>query len=89
MHMPYIKKDQRPALDSVLAPLITHLSSLPVEQQDGALNYSVTKIIKSLYPVKYFHLNRALGVLSAITHELYRRLVGPYEDEKILENGDV
>lgn len=87
--MPYIKKDKRPAIDALLAPVIKYLQSLPVEEQDGTLNYTITKIIKNLYPKKYFHFNRALGVLSAVTHELYRRVIGPYEDEKIRENGDV
>jgi hypothetical protein len=87
--MPYIKKEQRPTIDDHIAPLISHLQSLPVEEQDGALNYAVTKVIKSLYPKRYFHMNRALGVLSAIAHELYRKFIGPYEDEKIKENGDV
>lgn len=87
--MPYIKKEDRPALDATLAPLITHLRSLPEADQDGALNYSITKILKALYPVKYVHLNRAMGVLSAVTHEFYRRVIGPYEDTKITENGDV
>jgi len=87
--MPYINKNQRPHIDELLSPLIDHLKLLPVEEQDGALNYSITKIIKNLYPTRYFHLNRALGVLSAITQELYRRVIGPYEDEKIRENGDV
>ncbi|MBI4078913.1 MAG: hypothetical protein HY429_01305 [Candidatus Levybacteria bacterium] len=87
--MPYIKNEQRPQIDSLLEPLISHLKKLPTEEQDGSLNYIVTKIIKQLYPQKYFHYNRALGVLTAITHELYRRVVGPYEDTKIKENGDV
>ena len=87
--MPYIKKEQRPQIDELLVPLLKHLQSLPVEEQDGALNYSITRIMKGLYPTKYFHLNRALGVLSAVTHELYRRVIGPYEDQKIAENGDV
>ncbi len=87
--MPYIKKEQRPQIDSVIEPLLKHIQSLPVEEQDGALNYSVTKIIKHVYPKRYFHMNRALGVLSAIAHELYRHVIGPYEDEKIQENGDV
>jgi len=30
-----------------------------------------------------------LGALTATQHELYRRQVAPYEDRKILENGDV
>lgn len=87
--MPYIKKTERPVIDSLVDPLIDHLKSLPETDQDGALNYTVTKIIKHLYPQKYFHFNRALGVLTAITHELYRKIIAPYEDEKIVENGDV
>jgi len=87
--MPYIKKDQRPAIDKLVNPLIEYLKSIPVEDQDGSLNYAVTKIIKHVYPKKYFHFNRALGVLTAITHELYRKIIGPYEDTKIKENGDV
>ncbi len=87
--MPYIKKNQRSPIDKLIDPLISHLRSLPIEDQDGSLNYAVTKIIKRLYPQKYFHYNRALGVLTAITQELYRRVIGPYEDTKIKENGDV
>lgn len=87
--MPYIKQDQRPVIDKLINPLTDHLKSLPLEDQDGSLNYAVTKIIKHVYPQKYFHFNRALGVLTAITQELYRKVVGPYEDTKIKENGDV
>jgi len=87
--MPYIKKAKRPEIVKLVNPLINHLKSLPIEDQDGALNYAVTKIIKNVYPTKYFHLNRALGVLTAITYELYRVVIGPYEDSKIKENGDV
>lgn len=87
--MPYIKKEDRPALDKLIEPLINYLKSRPLEEQDGALNYSVTKILKNLYPAKYFHLNRALGVLTAIKDEFYRRVVAPHEDQKIKENGDV
>lgn len=87
--MPYIKKEDRPSIDALVDPVVAHIAALPQEAQDGALNYLVTRIIKKVYPMKYFHLNRALGVLSAITFELYRRVVSPYEDEKIKENGDV
>ena len=87
--MPYIKQEQRPEIDSLIQPLIDHLKHSNMEDIDGKLNYAVTKIIKNVYPTKYFHLNRALGVLTAITHELYRKIIGPYEDLKIQENGDV
>jgi hypothetical protein len=87
--MPYIKSNNRPPIDDIIQPLVEHLKSLPLEDQDGALNYAVTKIIKQTYLQKYFHLNRALGVLEAIKLELYRKVVAPYEDVKITENGEV
>ena len=87
--MPYIKKEHRPSIDALIDPVISHLKSLPMEDQDGSVNYLVTRIIKHVYPQKYFHYNRALGVLTAITQELYRKIVGPYEEIKIAENGDV
>jgi hypothetical protein len=45
--------------------------------------------MKGLYPPKYFNYNRAIGVLECIKLEFYRRMVGPYEDIKIKEAGDV
>jgi hypothetical protein len=87
--MPYIPKSDRPQIDELLKPLVAHLRSLPLELQDGALNYAVTRALKELYEPKYFNYNRAMGVLSSIQAEWYRRDVGPYEDKKIIENGDV
>ncbi len=87
--MPYINQDDRPPIDQLVQPLIEHLRSLPTDQQDGALNYAVTKVLKNLYPPKYFNYNRAMGVLSSIQAEFYRRDVTPYEEQKITENGDV
>ncbi|MHB1864889.1 MAG: DUF6899 family protein [Candidatus Saccharimonadales bacterium] len=87
--MPYIKPEQRQPIDNLLQSLIEHLKQLPVEEQDGALNYAVTKVLKALYQPKYFHYNRAMGVLSSIQAEWYRRDVAPYEDKKIVENGDL
>ncbi len=87
--MPYIKSEDRPKLDSLMDPLIDHIKTLPLEEQDGALNYVITRMLKSIYPSRYFHFNRALGVLAAVTQEWYRVIVGPYEDVKIRENGQV
>lgn len=76
-------------VDALVSPLVEHVKNLPIEEQDGVLNYAVTKMVKNVYPKKYFHLNRALGVLTAIREEFYRKVVAPYEDTKIAENGDV
>ena len=87
--MPYIKAESRPTIDELTNGLIDHVKSLPVEEQDGALNYAVTRVLKSVYPTRYFHFNRAMGVLACIQAELYRVVIGPYEDIKIDENGAV
>lgn len=87
--MPYLPKPKRRPIDRLVAPLLLHLRELPVEEQDGALNYVCTVIIRHLYPSKYFHYNRALGVLTAVLLELYRTQVGPYEEERRAEHGDV
>lgn len=87
--MPYIKQADRPKIDELIAPLAAHIKSLPLEAQDGALNYAVTRLLKEIYEPKYFNYNRAMGVLSSIQAEWYRRDVAAYEDAKIIENGDV
>ena len=73
----------------VLEELIGILKALPMEEVDGELNYVVTKTLKEIYIKRYFHLNRAIGVLESIKQEFYRRVVAPYEDVKINESGDV
>jgi len=87
--LPYIKPERREKYKEALEELIGILKSLPAEEVDGELNYVVTKIIKEVYPLRYFHLNKAIGVLECIKQEFYRRVAAPYEDEKIRESGDV
>ena len=87
--MPYIKKEKRSIYKDEIESLVKKLESQPLTEQDGDLNYIVTSIMKKLYTPKYFNYNRALGVIEAIKQEYYRRVVAPYEDEKIKENGDV
>jgi len=87
--LPYIRPERRTKYEGVLKELIGILKSLPAEEVDGELNYVVTKILKEIYPLRYFHLNRAIGVLECIKQEYYRRVAAPYEDVKIKESGDV
>lgn len=87
--MPYIKTEQRPPLDECVEALVAAIEKLPPEGRDGAFNYAATRALKRLYPLSYYNLNRAMGVLSCIQTEFYRRVVAPYEDQKIVENGDV
>jgi hypothetical protein len=82
--MPYIKKDDRAQLDINLSP---HLNLTA-----GELNYSITRLINryiKYHGKSYDTLNAVIGVLSCAQHELYRRVVVPYEKKKEKQNGDV
>ena len=87
--MPYIRSESRVKYEKVLDELIGILKSLPVEEVDGEVNYVITKMLKQVYPLRYFNINRAMGVLECVKQEFYRRVAAPYEDKKIREAGDV
>ncbi len=87
--MPYIKTEKRVKYEKTLHELVNILKSLPPEEVDGELNYVVTKILKGVYPLRYYHINKAIGALECIKLEFYRRVAAPYEDTKIEESGDV
>lgn len=57
----------------------------------GELNYLFTTIAMRYINVNknYQRINDVIGALEGCKLELYRRVVAPYEDTKILENGDV
>lgn len=58
----------------------------------GELNYILTNVVLSYYQrygPGYQYLNDILGALEGAKLEFYRRVAAPYEDKKIIENGDV
>lgn len=75
--MPYIIQERREDLKAESA---------------GELNYRLTLVLKEYLTTKgesYGTYNDMLGALEGAKLELYRRKVTPYEDLKIVENGDV
>ena len=80
--MPYVTQEDRERLDAGENP-----------RGPGELNYVITKILDEYLSgrggIRYAHLNEVVGVLECAKLELYRRLAAPYEDRKIVENGDV
>ena len=79
--MPYIPKKRRKALEKSLAPI-----------KAGELNYLFTHLILNyleLNRISYQSYNDIIGALEGAKLELYARMVRPYEDRKIKENGDV
>lgn len=87
--MPYIEKDRRNVLDPLIADLVKELKKAPTQNLDGELNYVITKLLKSNYELRYYALNRAMGLLECAKQEFYRTVVGPYEEEKRKERGDI
>jgi hypothetical protein len=83
--MPYIKQNDR--VGARFTPVIA-----------GELNFAITTLVHewldrqvSLHDGKlgYDFLNTAIGALECAKLELYRRVAAPYEDRKVIENGDV
>jgi predicted type IV restriction endonuclease len=73
----------------LIGRLIEDLRKLPPEEVDGVLNYVFTRVLRKVYPARYYHYNKAVGVLECIKQEYYRRVVAPYEDKKMQETGDI
>jgi len=82
--MPYVKEERRPALDTVV-----DMMEWADIKADGDLNYVLFKYCKTLVKPGYNNFKNFIGELHQCATEIERRLLGPYEDEKIKENGDV
>ena len=57
----------------------------------GELNYQLTVVCKDYMEHKglsYATINDIVGALECCKLEFVRRVVNPYEDKKIIENGD-
>lgn len=83
--MPYIKDLDRSRVNGKLYYLVQQVET------PGDLNYIISQLVWSLFDrdPSYTKGNELIGVLEAAKLEFYRRKVAPYEDKKILENGDL
>jgi len=69
---------------------IDKLSSEDVLKIAGVLNYCITRICSSCSgDISYKKIAVISGVLENVKQEFYRRVASSYEDEKMIENGDV
>lgn len=79
--MPYIRQIRREILAG---------NGLP--ENAGELNYALTMQVKQYVNtagLSYQTINDIVGALDGAKAEFQRRVVAPYEDRKIQENGDV
>ena len=91
--MPYIKEEKREELDPCIDNLIRCLDpekDLIIDNILGDINYTFSRILGGLMGTpSYDKIAMITGVLENIKQEFYRRVAEPYEDKKILENGDI
>src|SRR5258708_5569624 len=92
--MPYIKSEQKVKVNDSLQALISDIREHLVDERDGILNYCISEMVsQSMRPPsgewRYRLLERCIGIVECCKLELYRRLVGPYEDKCIEKNGDI
>jgi hypothetical protein len=96
--MPYIEKSRRSSfmVTSKVEPTIKSIDPMEVigktADNAGDLNYAITMILKHYIQKKgecYAVHNEIVGMLECCKQEWYRKMVSPYEDKKIEQNGDV
>lgn len=90
--MPYIKQEDKPVYETGIQALTDAFAA--VGAGDGDLNYVLTSVALAWLtyhqpPYGYALRGRVLLALEAAKLEYYRRVMAPYEDDKIEENGDV
>ena len=82
--MPYINTDRRMELAYILSRM-----EMANVKADGDLNYILFAYCKRHVEPSYNNYKNYIGELRQCATEIERRLLGPYEDKKILESGDV
>jgi len=90
--MPYIKEERREKIFESRGVLEFDKINIDEIENSGELNYAITEVLKNFVNGcgrNYKTLNEVVGVLECVKQEFYRRVVVPYENEKIEENGDI
>jgi hypothetical protein len=95
--MPYILKQARKRYDEHIEKLVQELLSSAElnspknnDKLCGELNYIIFRLAKLLCePMDYARINTIIGAIESSKVEFQRRIVAPYENEKIQTNGDI
>ena len=100
--MPYIEEKRRQSIDKCInysvecmkvnigKAYIQEISNDDFLNMSGDINYFTSRLINQLAgEMSYSKICVITGVLENIKQEFYRRIASPYEDKKIVENGDI
>jgi len=100
--MPHIAETQRDGIDSAVEELVVALYAVNAKRPKdggseadiltamaGPLNYAITRLLLRVCgPPRYWKFVIVAGTLQKVMAEYDRLCVAPYEDQKILENGN-
>ena len=86
--MPYIKEKLRGLYNGYIRN-ITNILNRKTKGKAGNTTYVIYKLVKDTNPECFDDYCRMIGVLECSKLEFYRRHVSKYEEEKMVENGDV
>lgn len=84
--MPYIIRERRDVFDNALKVLAGEVNS------EGELNYCIYKLSMLFIErigESYSNLSMCSSAMEHAKLEWYRKMLVPYEEEKIRENGDI
>lgn len=83
--MPYITQEEREKLD----PLVDQMGArIPVDKP-GCLAYVLFAWFVRYVRPSWTHFCLVVGSMVLTIFEMYRKVIGRYEDEKQSENGDI
>ena len=90
--IPYLKQEFRNEIQKVedIDKQCSYGCSLSLKNFVGYLNYKIFKLVKSYIGKNgksYFTFTAIVGTLMCCIMELYRKVIGNYEDLKEFENG--
>jgi hypothetical protein len=88
--MPYIGQKKRDEIAPHIKDLLTYIMNTP-KLETGDLNYIITLVIKEFYKRKkcYDHASKVTAATTDARDEFKRRVLNSYEDQKIIQNGDL
>jgi hypothetical protein len=84
--MPYIKDKDKDEMSEAIEDLFVFIES------KGDLNYAICELVGRLIlfnGISYTKMSEWIDAVHDAEEELRRRLLNPYEDLKVIENGDV
>ena len=93
--MPYIPKDRQRILASLSpreAGYYAGIDAATGTKGTGELTYLLSQVVRGYLKgagTSYATFAEIAGCLSLLSQEIFRRQIGPYEQTKLEENGDV